>query len=87
MNATAVLGLQALDLATTLWLLKHGGSELNPLLNVLQRLLGRDGGIVAAKIAVAVALFLIPLQLWQLAVLAAFYVGIVSWNVYQISRA
>ena len=72
------VGLQVLDLATTLAAFHYGAFEVNPLVADLTRHLGRFRGVFASKaLAVFVALGLRRL-VW---VVNLFYAGIVAWNV------
>lgn len=72
------VGLQALDLLTTLVALHHGGFEANPLVAHLTMSFGRFRGLLVSKlIAVAIAMGVKKL-LW---VVNLFYAGIVGWNI------
>lgn len=82
-----LIALQVFDLLTTLYLLKRGGSELNPILSKLQGLLGRDGAIVAAKAALIGALLYFPIPDWALIASTALYVVVVLHNLRQIKSS
>jgi hypothetical protein len=83
---TALIVLQVADLITTLYVLKRGGKELNPLLAGLQPYLGRDGAILAAKVGVVAVVLLIPMPQWVLAGLTLLYAAVVIHNVRQIVK-
>lgn len=83
---TFLIALQVLDLLTTLYLLKRGGRELNPVLSRLQGIFGRDGAILAAKAGVVVLVLKVEIPMEMLVALAAFYVFIVIHNARQIKR-
>ena len=71
------VGLQALDLATTLAAFHYGAFEVNPLVAGLTQHLGRFRGVAASKVlAVCVALGVKRL-VW---IVNLFYAGIVVWN-------
>ena len=74
----AFVVLQALDVLTTLLVIRiGGGAELNPLICKFVAIFGLTGGLLAAKFfAVAIALRLKKL----LAVANLFFAAIVSWN-------
>jgi len=79
----AIAVLFAADAATTVWILKHGGRELNPALARLMGGIGTQEALAVAKLATFAALLLwreaIPIE--TLAVLAAVYVAALAWNV------
>lgn len=74
----AFIVLQALDVLTTLLVIRvGGGSELNPLICKFVALFGLIGGLMAAKVlAVAIALRLRKL----LPVANLLFAAVVAWN-------
>ena len=76
-----------LDAALTLYALKLGGSEGNPLLGALMRRVHPALVLAATKGAyiVAVGAFLPALAPW-LPWMTAFFVAVCAWNVVQIRR-
>ena len=76
------LGLQVLDLLTTLYAFHAGALEVNPLVARLTILFGRFGGVLMSKlIAVAIAMG-VRKRLWIVNVI---YIVIVSWNLIMIA--
>ena len=77
-----------LDAALTLYALKLGGSEGNPLLRALMRKLHPALALAGIKGAyiVAVAIWLGDIAPW-LPWLTGLFAGICAWNVVQIVRA
>jgi hypothetical protein len=76
------VGLQVLDLLTTLYAFHIGLLEANPLVTHLTLLFGRFRGVLISKlIAVAIAMGVRRL-LWIVNVL---YIGIVGWNLITIT--
>ena len=77
-----------LDAALTLWALKLGGAEGNPLLGALMRRVHPALVLAAIKGAyiVAVAIWLGDIAPW-LPWLTGLFAGICAWNVVQIVRA
>jgi hypothetical protein len=72
------VGLQALDLLTTLIAFRAGAVEVNPLVAHLTVLFGRVRGVVISKvIAVAIAMGVKKL-IW---VVNLFYTAIICWNI------
>jgi hypothetical protein len=72
------IGLQVLDLATTLAAFHYGAFEVNPLVAGLTQHLGRFRGVAASKLmAVFVALGVNRL-VW---IVNLFYAGVVVWNI------
>jgi hypothetical protein len=76
------VGLQVLDLLTTLYAFHAGALEVNPLVAHLTVLFGRFRGVLISKImAVAIAMGVRRL-LWVINVI---YIGIVGWNLITIT--
>jgi hypothetical protein len=72
------VGLQLLDLLTTLAAFHFGAFEVNPLVARLTLQFGRLGGVLMSKvIAVAIAMGVRRL-VW---VVNLFYAGVVGWNI------
>ena len=84
----AFAAVNILDAALTLWALKLGGSEGNPLLGALMRRVHPALVLAATKGAyiVAVAIWLGDIAPW-LPWLTGLFAGICAWNVVQIVRA
>jgi len=71
------LGLQVLDLLTTLYAFHLGAMEVNPLVAHFTVLFGRVRGVIVSKlVAVAIAMGVRKL-LWVVNVI---YIGVVGWN-------
>jgi hypothetical protein len=71
------LGLQVLDLLTTLYAFHLGAMEVNPLVAHFTVLFGRVRGVIISKlVAVAIAMGVRKL-LWVVNVI---YIGVVGWN-------
>ena len=83
----AFAAVNILDAALTLWALKLGGSEGNPLLGALMRRVHPALVLAATKGAyiVAVGAFLPAVAPW-LPWLTAFFVAVCAWNAVQIRR-
>ncbi len=76
------LGLQVLDLLTTLYAFRAGGFEMNPLVAHLTMSLGRFRGVLVSKLmAVAIAIGVRRL-VWVVNVI---YIAIVGWNLIMIT--
>ena len=76
------VGLQVLDLLTTLYAFHAGALEVNPFVAHLTMLFGRFRGVLVSKlIAVAIAMGVRRL-LW---VVNLIYIGIVGWNLITIT--
>ena len=76
-----------LDAALTLWALKLGGSEGNPLLGALMRRVHPALVLAATKGAyiVAVGVMLAQIAPW-LPWMTAFFVAVCAWNAWQIVK-
>jgi hypothetical protein len=74
------IGLQCLDLLTTLAVLRHGGVELNPLVRVFMSWMSRGMAVLSCK-AVLVALVWSFRHRGRVILFGnIFYVGVVIWN-------
>lgn len=85
----ALLVLQALDLATTLYVLRKGtGAEGNPLARKLMAWFGPELGLALPKIALAGAIwtFRSTTPAWAFALLCVMYVVIVGNNLRFVLR-
>ena len=76
-----------LDAALTLWALRAGGTEANPLIRALMRRLPAAAALVLVKGAyiVAVAVWLADVAPW-LPLLTGVFAGVCAWNAAQIVR-
>lgn len=75
------IGLQVLDLLTTLLAFRAGAVEVNPLVAHLTVLFGRVGGVVMSKvIAVAIAMGVKKL-IW---VVNLIYTVVICWNIFNL---
>ena len=84
----AFAAVNVLDAALTLYALKLGGTEGNPLIRALMRRLPAAAALALVKGAyiVAVAIWLGDIAPW-LPWLTGLFAGICAWNVVQIVRA
>ena len=84
---SAFAAVNVLDAALTLWALKLGGSEGNPLLGALMRRVHPALVLAATKGAyiVLVGAWLPAVAPW-LPWMTAFFVAVCAWNVVQIRR-
>lgn len=84
----AFVAVNLLDAALTLYALKHGATEANPILRALMRRVHPALALVIVKGAyiVAVAVWLGDIAPW-LPWLTGLFAGICAWNVVQIVRA
>mgnify|MGYP006347834233 FL=1 len=85
----ALLVLQALDLATTLYVLRKGtGAEGNPLARKLMAWFGPELGLALPKIALAGAIwtFRASTPAWAFALLCVFYLYVVANNLRFVLR-
>ena len=75
--------LQIADSLTTVHILKNGGKEANPFLNWAFQKLGMGATLAIIK-TLAVLLVFVAWNEWLTFGLDVFYIGVVSWNSYQI---
>ncbi len=76
------IGLQVLDLLTTMYAFRAGAIEVNPLVAHLTGVFGGFGGVLMSKlIAVAIAMG-VRRRLW---IVNALYIAIVGWNLIMIA--
>lgn len=77
-----LIGLQILDLASTLIVLRRGvGTEANPVLAKLFAITGPVLGLLLVKVPVIVAVLIYPLPDIVLAGLDAFYLWVLANNI------
>lgn len=88
---TAILAaLAILDGASTYYVLKHGGREMNPVVNLVIARLGRYTGLMFVKIAVfaigAYSVLLDPAIINQFVfkLSTAIYAMVVAWNLIKV---
>lgn len=83
----AFVAVNLLDAALTLWALRAGGTEANPLIRALMRRLPAAAALVLVKGAyiVAVAVWLADVAPW-LPLLTGVFAGVCAWNAAQIVR-
>ncbi len=83
----AFVGVNVLDAALTLYALKLGASELNPLMRLAMRVMPAPMALLAIKCAyvVAIAVMLAEAAPW-LPWLTAFFAAVCLWNVIQILK-
>jgi Cu/Ag efflux pump CusA len=83
----ALVVVNILDAALTLWALRAGGTEANPLIRALMRRVHPALALVIVKGAfiVAVAVWLADVAPW-LPLLTGVFAGICAWNAVQIVR-
>ena len=79
----AFVGVNILDAVLTLYALKLGASEANPLMKQAMRLMPAPVALLAVKGAYVVAVMLAEAAPW-LPWLTAFFAAICAWNVFQI---
>jgi hypothetical protein len=75
------VGLQVLDLLTTLYAFRSGALEVNPLVAHLTTLFGRFPGVLISKVIAVVIAMGVRKRLWIINLL---YIGIVVWNLLMI---
>lgn len=75
------IGLQCLDLLTTLAVFAHGGVELNPVVHALMPWMGRLPAIVVSKVILVSLVLLLNRRRRILHFANLLYTGIVTWNV------
>lgn len=71
------VGLQVLDLITTLYAFHLGAMEVNPLVAHFTELFGRARGVLISKLAAVAIAMGVHRLLWVVNVL---YLGVVGWN-------
>jgi len=76
------VGLQVLDLITTLYAFHVGLFEANPFVTHLTLLFGRFRGVLISKLAAVAIAMGVRRLIWMVNVL---YIGIVSWNLITIT--
>jgi hypothetical protein len=83
----AFVGVNVLDAALTLYALKLGASELNPLMRLAMRVMPAPVALLAVKGAyiIAVGVMLADAAPW-LPWLTAFFAAVCAWNVAQILK-
>lgn len=79
----AFVAVNILDALLTLYALKLGASEANPLMKQAMRLMPAPVALLAVKGAYVVAVMLAEAAPW-LPWLTAFFAAICAWNVFQI---
>ncbi len=79
----AVLALQVLDVASTLWAFRNGATEANPVMRKLIETLGTVPGLLLPKVVFAAAVWYFrPLFAeWALWLVCVGYVAVVANNV------
>ena len=73
------LGLQAMDILTTLAAFRVGAYEVNPLVARFTHELGPVGGLILSKLIALLIVMGVRRLVW---VANVFYTGVVIWNVY-----
>jgi len=82
-----LVALNLMDVVLTLYALKRGGAEGNPLVNWLMRKFGVEPGLVGAKaVALGIVFYALPTAAIYMPLACLLYVGVVVWNVYHISK-
>ena len=89
-----LLALQAMDVATTLYVLNNGGKEINPVVRKLMKWFGKTSGLIIIKLMALCALFLIALMhgskmlwlFWGLSVIYSLVVGRNIWICIRLKR-
>lgn len=79
--AAIFIGLQFLDLATTLAVFSRGGVELNPVIRTLMPWTGRLLAIVLSKATLLSVILLLGRRRRLLRFANVFYTGVVVWNI------
>ena len=77
------VGLQVLDLITTLMAFRMGAMEVNPLVAHLAVYFGRTGGVVVSKLIAILIAMGVRRRIW---IINLFYVGIIIWNTFVLFR-
>ena len=83
----AFVAVNIIDAALTLYALKLGASEANPLMKLAMRVMPAPAALLAVKGAyvVAVAVMLADAAPW-LPWLTAFFAAVCCWNIFQILK-
>jgi len=76
------VGLQVLDLLTTLYAFHAGAIEVNPLVARLAMSFGRFGGVLMSKVIAILIAMGVRRRLW---IINAIYIVIVGWNLIMIA--
>lgn len=76
------VGLQVLDLLTTMYAVRAGAIEVNPLVAHLTVVFGRFGGVLMSKLIAVVIAMGVRRRLW---IVNALYIAIVGWNLIMIA--
>jgi len=76
------VGLQVLDLLTTMYAFHTGALEVNPLVAHLTTMFGYFRGVLISKIIAVVIAMGVRKRLWIINLL---YIGIVGWNLIMIA--
>lgn len=79
--AAIFVGLQFLDLATTLAVFSRGGVELNPVIRFLMPWTGRLLAIVLSKVTLLSVVLLLNRRKRLLRFANVFYTAVVIWNI------
>ena len=80
---------QIIDVAETLYMLKIGGKEMNPIMREVMELLGSALGLVVFKaLLIGLAIAMIDREgiEYALGIFNVFYLFVCGWNLYQIKR-
>ncbi len=75
------VGLQLLDIFTTLAAFHFGAFEANPLMARLTGEFGATGGLVAGKVMALLIVLGVRRRVW---IVNLFYAAVVIWNVYVV---
>jgi hypothetical protein len=78
------IGLQLLDLVTTLIVFSHGGVELNPTVRALMPWTGKLWAVVISKATLVVLVLLLNRRIWLVRFANILYTGVVAWNIWII---
>lgn len=79
--------LNILDLVLTLYVINKGGSEANPLINLLAKITGLTNAIIIFKVlAIVLAILFVDYIGYQLIWLVWIYICICLWNTLQVFR-
>lgn len=79
--------LNIVDLVLTLYAINNGGSEANPLINLLAKITGLTNALIIFKVlTIALAIIFIDHIGYELIWLVWFYICICLWNALQVFR-